>query len=283
MSAQEELETSVVFPPMPTSGVVFPRSDIAVAAFAYSKKHTSAAVYNHAVRSAYWALILAKKHPSYNQDDPSVPRINLETVVLSCIFHDMGWSENPELVTKDIRFEVDGANVAKKFVQEYISSKNGAGFSCAGSEDLEKQWDARRIDAVWYAIALHTTASIGAHASPEIALVNAGIYADFQGPRMAPAGVISEAEYLEVVRAFPLAGFGQEGVKEIICGLCRDKPSTTYDNFTAGFGMRYGYDGRGGGKEEYTRLWEQNQPLDMLLRGLSYLENLVINQASKSD
>jgi hypothetical protein len=44
---------------MPLSGIAFPHSPITVAAFAYTKQHTTEAVYNHCVRSAYWSLILA--------------------------------------------------------------------------------------------------------------------------------------------------------------------------------------------------------------------------------
>ncbi|KAI1106625.1 hypothetical protein F4804DRAFT_330040 [Jackrogersella minutella] len=239
------MSTQTPFPDLPSINITFPRSPITAAAFEYTQKHTSAATYNHCARAAYWAVILAKKLPN-------LAPFNLETVVLADVLHDMGWATSKELLSKDKRFEVDGANLALAFVNAATT--------------------------VWDAVALHCTASIAAHhPSPEVALAHLGIMADFLGPRFPPGdgAVITEKEYRQVVAHFPLAGFGREAVKDIMCGLCREKPAATYDNFVSEFGVKYGVDGKGGGREEYRRALEEQNISMQLLRGLEYLEGLV--------
>ncbi|KAI1411647.1 hypothetical protein F5Y13DRAFT_53290 [Hypoxylon sp. FL1857] len=259
------------FPDLPNIGIKFPHSPITIAAFAYSKEHTSEATYNHCVRAAYWALILAKKLPNFaNSPAP----LNLETVVLANILHDMGWATTKELVSKDKRFEVDGANLANAFVKKYV--KDGG----EGAEIWKN--DEHRAQIIWDAIALHTTDSLALnHPAPEVALAHMGIMVDFAGPQFPPGNgaTISEAEYREVVKHFPFAGFGTEGLKQIMCGLCREKPQTTYDNFVARFGLAFGLDGKGGGKEEFKATMEEKNPLWGLLEGLGYLEKLLEKEA----
>ncbi|CAJ2511066.1 Uu.00g066910.m01.CDS01 [Anthostomella pinea] len=299
------------FPPLPKSGIAFPDSPVITAAFLYIKQHTHAATYNHCVRSAYWALILAQRLPRYTEtqtntnttDTSSASRLpNLETVVLACVLHDMGWATTEGLRSKDRRFEVDGANLARGFLRRWAEDRESEGES-----ESESAWDAHRAQLVWDIIALHSTPSIALHAAPEVSLAALGIMADFAGPAF-PADpnnnhdnnpsasgdrnrnhqnkngtgeeqelgqVITVEEYKEVVRLFPLAGFGREFSKEIICGLCRDKPATTYDNFQAGFGLHFGLDGLGGGREEYRRGWEKAMSPEGVLGGFEFLEELV--------
>lgn len=129
---------STPFPDLPISGVTFPRSPIVLAAFAYTKEHTTEAVYNHCARAAYFALILATKLAPL-----AARRPNLETVVLACILHDMGWASTKELLSTYKRFEVDGADIARAFVE---------GYRAAGGERGE-EWDERRVQTVWDSIA----------------------------------------------------------------------------------------------------------------------------------
>lgn len=262
---------------MAISGVNMPLSPVTVAAFHYSEEHTPTAIHNHAIRSAYWALILARKHPAFNQTEPSIPKIDLELVILVCILHDMGMAHSPDLITKDKRFEVDGANIARDFLHDYISFQET---SSSDDATISQGWDAHRIEVVWNAIALHATISIAAYASPEIALASMAIGADFTGPFTAPHGVITEEEYLDVEHSFPLAGLGVGTVKEVMGGFCRDKPSTTFDNFASGFGLNYGYDGHGEGIEEYHESWQQNQQVHGVLSTLESLERFMKNQTT---
>ncbi|KAI3341587.1 metal dependent phosphohydrolase [Ustulina deusta] len=259
------------FPDLPISGVSFPHSPITAAAFAYTKEHTTEAVYNHCARSACFALILAKKLGPLAAMDP-----DLETVALACVLHDMGWSFHKELLSAFKRFEVDGADIARTWIRAY----RGEG---------REKWDEGRVQRVWDAIALHSTFSIARFAAPEVAAAHLGISVDFAGPKFPsdpwgdpvkqgaeqPGAVITVEEFREVLAAFPYAGFGAEGAKEILCGLCRDKPGSTLDNFVSMFGREYGFDGKGTGKEEYTKMWRQAMGPEVLTGNFAYLEGLL--------
>ncbi|KAI6086636.1 hypothetical protein F4821DRAFT_238207 [Hypoxylon rubiginosum] len=266
--------THHTLPNLPKSGIEFPNSPIVSAALAYVKQHTTELVYNHCVRSAYWALLLAKKLPKFSSISSSSaasterPSLNLETVVVATVLHDMGWATTTELLSKDKRFEVDGANIALAFVRKYTSEGGEGGSS----------WDTARTQLLWESIALHTTGSIALHhPAPEITLAHLGVMTDFMGPLFPPGdgAVVTEDEYRDVLAHFPLAGFTAEGCKEIMCGICRDKPETTYDNFASGFGVLFGLDGKGKGKDEFLRAKEEQEAAAKLLSGLEYLENLL--------
>ncbi|KAJ6134067.1 hypothetical protein N7523_000389 [Penicillium sp. IBT 18751x] len=219
------------------------------------------AVFNHAMRSAYWAMIIARKLPEFHDN----PRLNLVAVFVSCILHDMGWAKTPELISADKRFEVDGANIARDFIHNELSH--------AGTEP----WSDDTIQRVWDSIALHTTPSIARHAAPDVALTNLGITADFAGPALpGPDGepLITYEEYCAVMKIFPRAGFNSDGFKDIMCWLCRTKPETTYDNFVGDFGCRFGPDGTGKGVEEFKSARAARQTIDVLMSGLEKLDSI---------
>jgi hypothetical protein len=247
-------------PTLPEIGITPPSSSLALRAFVYAKQHCTESVYNHAIRSGYWATIIAKKLAEFRDN----ANLNLEMVFVSCILHDMGWANTPELLSTDKRFEVDGANIARDFL---LNEKRHA----------DGNLNDATIQRVWDSIALHTTASIARYAAPEVALTHLGITADFFGPNFpGPDGapLISAQEYHVVMEVFPRAGFNTEGFKQIMCGLCRTKPATTYDNFVSVIGRKYGLDGNGEGKEGYTLAWEESQTQlnNFLVLGLDELE-----------
>jgi 5'-deoxynucleotidase YfbR-like HD superfamily hydrolase len=95
-------------PPFPTTrlgGVSLPSTPLVKAAYRYTHLHTSPTVANHTICSAFFSLILREKLVQFST-------VNPETVVIATLLHDLGRSFTPELVSKDKRFEVDGANVA---------------------------------------------------------------------------------------------------------------------------------------------------------------------------
>lgn len=174
----------------------------------------------------------------------------MELVVYSCLMHDLGWATTKELLSTDKRFEVDSANLARQFL----------------ALEAGKEWDKHRLQLSWDAIALHTTGSIALHKEAEVILVRLGIGGDFLGPNIPPKGLISLEEYREIVDAFPRLDFKEEFLN-IMCGLCRDKPDTTMDNFVAGFGCEYGFDGKGTGKEDFQQMFaEKGSPKAILNR-----------------
>jgi len=77
------------------------------------------------------------------------------------------------------------------------------------------------------------------------------------------------------MRAFPYAGFGEQGVKNILCGLCRDKPATTIDNLVGNFGGELGLDGQGKDREAYENSWLKVSAAANLTANFAFLESLL--------
>ena len=231
------------FPITPVGSVLLPSTSLVRAAYAYILQHTSPAVANHTIRSAFFALVLHKKIPDL------AAQVDAETLVLATLLHDLGWSKTPELVSADKRFEVDGANAAREFVRSKLRAVDGD-----GEGNGSNRWDEQHLQSLWYAIALHTTMSVAMHADPLTRMTATAILADFRGPNLpsdAPglAQLITPQEFTEIIRAYPRLGFKNE-LREIICGLCRRKPEATLDNFAADFGRKY--------VEGYQEKWEKH-------------------------
>ena len=213
--------------PVPTrllAGVAVPDTPLISAALALSRRHLNNIAYNHSIRAWLFGFIIASKIPSLEDRD-------LEVHAVAAILHDLGWAEKEsgEIVTQEKRFEVDGANGAREFLKGEASD-----------------WDKHRVQLVWDAIALHTVKSIAWHKEPEVVATSYGINADFAGPDRAVGGHLSWDEWDVVVKEVPRLGLTQ-GVREICCRLCREKPDTTYGNFAGQYGERYveGYTMRG--------------------------------------
>jgi len=256
--AVSTLPSSNPLPNLPAINLTFPSSPLTLAALAYSKNHTSVNTVNHCVRSAYWALIIAKKHAAF----ASKP-LNMEVVMFSTILHDMGWATTKSLLSEDRRFEVDGADIARAYLEKHAPRGGPTG-------NGKGEWDKHKIQLVWDAIALHTTPSIATYKEPEVYLTQFGILADFFGPNL-PGGLITVEEYKAVAALFPRVGFKDELV-QIMCGLCRDKASTTFDNFVGEFGLQYGLDGNGTDKEKYKQEWDENRTLPKMQASMGALE-----------
>lgn len=242
--------------------ISFPDDAFLLVALDYTKQHTSPTTVSHCLRSAAFALLAIQKVPSFASADKKL-------VVLACLMHDLGWQGRGitnSLISKDKRFEVDGAEAGRAWMRDSISADSGV------------TWGPREEQLLWDAIALHTTPSIGKYKEVEVAVVGLGIAADFLGHKM-PGGLFTFDEQKDIVAAFPRLGFADELV-HIMCGLCRDKPATTYDNFVSEFGKAYGTDGKGGGKEEYQREVEAHSFLNGLFGALKFNEREEAKSAS---
>jgi len=245
-------------PSIPAINLTFPSNPLILSALAYTKEHTTVNTVNHCVRSAYWSLIIAKKDPTY-----AGKQLDMEAVILAALLHDLGWATTKSLVSNDKRFEVDGANIGRSYITAHWAS-HGDGHAKGAP------WDKHRLQLVWDTIALHTTGTIALYKEGEVALTHLGISADFLGPNY-PGGNITVEEYKAVVALFPRTGLEDE-FTQIMCGLCRDKPATTFDNIISSFGLVYGLDGHGGGKDVYQKEWEGNLTATMLVAGLEALK-----------
>jgi HD domain len=85
---------------------------------------------------------------------------DLELMYVGAMFHDIGLTA--DFGSSMLRFEVDGANAAEKFLRD------------RGLDDAS-------VRKVWLSIALHTTPGVPEFLDPEIALVNAGVKIDVVG------------------------------------------------------------------------------------------------------
>ncbi len=193
MNTQSQLIESV-------AGVRIPDSSLARQATEFIRETEPEMLFHHSSRVYYFGAI-AGKHQGVKFDS--------ELLYVGAMFHDVGLI--PAYRSANERFEVDGANAARDFLR-------GKGVS---------QHD---IDAVWTAIALHTTPGIPRHMHPVIGLVTAGVEMDVLGIAY---DEFSEAEREAVVHAHPRSqGFKGEIIDAFYEGI-KHKPMTTFGNVKA--------------------------------------------------
>lgn len=131
-----------------------------------------------------------------------------ELVYIGAMFHDLGLTDKYR--TKNQRFEIDAADVARNFLSEYgITGEAG--------------------DKVWNAIALHTTPEIPLHMDPEVALVTRGVELDVLGIGF---DAISDDQRAAVVAAHPRPDFKNRILAAFTNGL-KDRPEMTFGNVKA--------------------------------------------------
>ncbi|KAF2466355.1 uncharacterized protein BDR25DRAFT_306174 [Lindgomyces ingoldianus] len=205
------------------AGITVPDTPLITKAIAFARRHMDDQGYKHVVRSWLTGQAIISHLPP-----PAQQSIDLEAYALSTILHDLGWSKSPELISKDKCFEVDSANAAREFLLR---------------EGEASEWNKHRIQLVWDAIALHSSPQIAAFKESEVALANAGIFTELLGvdvSKQLMGGVVgmSQQEFDGIAKEFPREGL-RGYLREIMCGLCRTKPETTYLNFVSGFGERF--------------------------------------------
>ncbi|CAL9323617.1 HD domain-containing protein [Streptomyces sp. SudanB182_2057] len=176
--------------PATVAGVRVPDSEVARHTVAFARSVSSPSLFNHVLRSyVFGALVLDRQGARYDR----------ELAFVAAVLHDLGLVE--AFQTPAERFEVDGADAARRFLRRL-------------------RVPAGRVDVVWDAIALHTSAGIAARKRPEIALVSVGSALDFTGNGL--ERIPSDA-LAEVLGAFPRLEFKKVAL-ETILSLCRTKP-----------------------------------------------------------
>jgi HD domain len=125
---------------------------LAQAAIRLAQSSESPSVFNHSVRSYLFGELLAAHEgmrPGADYDS--------EALFLGCVLHDLGVGT---AAPGKARFEVEGADLAAALLTEH---------GC----------DRAVVDAVWEAIALHTSLGIAERRGPLCHLVHSGVGADF--------------------------------------------------------------------------------------------------------
>lgn len=181
-------------------GISIPDSYLAKQITQVVRDTESDLLFHHSSRVYYWGA-LAGKQRSLKYDP--------ELLYCGCMFHDMGLTQKHS--SRHDRFEVDGANAARDFLNQYGISQ----------ED---------IDRVWTSIALHTTPGIPEHMDPIIALVTAGVEMDVLG--------LTYHQYTDeirdaVVKAHPRSEQFKEDIIQAFYDGIKHKPATTFGNVKA--------------------------------------------------
>jgi len=182
------------------TGVSIPDSKLTSEVTEFVRDTSTPLLFHHSSRTYYFGAIAGKRR---NLD------FNPELLYVGAMFHDIGLIA--DYSSPNERFEVDGANAARDFLQSHNISQQD-------------------IETVWTAIALHTTPGIPGHMHPVIALVTAGVEMDVLGIAYSE---YSDAERNAVVEAHPRGTqFKKDIIKAFYNGI-KHKPDTTFGNVKA--------------------------------------------------
>ncbi|WP_433260877.1 HD domain-containing protein [Actinosynnema sp. CS-041913] len=179
---------------MTSTELRFPTTEIAVSAREYVERIEPAVLANHSLRAYLFGTAIAAQRGWQAGED-----YDDELLFLCCVLHDVGLTEEGD---GDRRFEVDGADLAVRFV-------------------LERGLTEARAQVVWDAIALHTSPDIAERKGPEVALTQAGTITDVAGTgaSLLPVGYADE-----VHARFPRLDV-EDGLADAIVAQALAKPA----------------------------------------------------------
>jgi len=126
-----------------------------------------------------------------------------ELLYVGSMFHDVGLLEGHR--SADERFEIDGANEARRFLEAHGLSED-------------------QVMTVWLAIALHTTPGVTRYLQPEVQLVQFGAGYDVVGRNY---DAVPAERRDQVLAAHPRTGF-KDGIVDAFYNGIKDKPQTAY-------------------------------------------------------
>ncbi|UJL48141.1 HD domain-containing protein [Virgibacillus sp. NKC19-16] len=178
------------------AGIKIPDSQLAKDAADILREDGNDLIWNHSNRVFLFGATNGKKEKQ-NYD--------LELLYVSALFHDLGLTK--KYSSPDLRFEVDGANVARQFLQHYQIPDDS-------------------VQLVWDAIALHTTPGVAEHKQSEVALLFSGVGLDVMGDGFEQFPWENREE---IIKAFPRNNFKKEIIPAFYEGF-RHKPETTFGN-----------------------------------------------------
>jgi hypothetical protein len=181
------------------AGVEIPDTAAVAEATRLIEQTTSPLIYHHSRRVFLFAQIHARRLGA--EPDP-------ELLYLAAMFHDTGLTRPFSDVAQ--RFEVDGADHARKFLLEH-------GFSAAAA------------DTAWSAIALHTTPGIPHRMGPEIAGIYLGVATDVVGVGL---DTLTDEQVAEILAKHPRGDFKNEFLAAYVDGQ-KHRPETTYGTVNA--------------------------------------------------
>lgn len=179
--------------------IKIPDSKLAVGAAELLREHGNDLLWNHSHRVFLFGALQAQN---------AKVKFDSELLYISALFHDLGLTKHYS--SPDKRFEVDGANAARSYLQQHGVPKES-------------------IRLVWDAIALHTTIGVAQYKEPEVAFIYSGVGYDVMGENF---DSITEEVREKVVSAFPRDNFKNKILPAFLEGF-RHKPETTFGNIKA--------------------------------------------------
>ena len=179
--------------------LVIPDSLLAKEATDILRVHSTALLFNHSIRVYLFAAEQGRQRKL---------RFDPELLYVAAAFHDLGLIK--KFSSQNERFEVDGANAARQFLNAHNIAQD-------------------QVQAVWEAIALHTTPGIPKYMRPEVALLNSGVLLDVLGVGFDQFPVEVREE---IVARYPRKRFKEDFIQEYFTGFAH-KPGTTYGTVNA--------------------------------------------------
>lgn len=182
------------------NGVMIPDSTLCRAITEFIRDTDTELLFNHSSRVYFFGAIAGQQRGL---------TFNHELLYAAAMFHDVGLM--PSHSSPDLRFEVDGANAARDFLESH-------------------NVDASDVEKVWTGIALHTTPGVPEFMHPIIALTTAGVEMDVLG--------LTYRQYDDqtreaVVAAFPRTPRFKEDIIQAFYDGIKHKPDTTFGNVKA--------------------------------------------------
>ena len=181
------------------AGIAVPDSRLATEATELVLEAAPSLLFHHSRRVFVFGMLQARRRGL--TPDP-------ELLYVGAMFHDLGLTDRYR--TRDQRFEVDGADEARRFL---VSHGIGAE-------------SARRV---WLAIALHTTPGIPEFLDAEVAAVTAGVETDVLGIGLAD---LDPADVAAVTAVHPRPDFKRQILQAFSNGFA-DRPDTTFGTVNA--------------------------------------------------
>jgi hypothetical protein len=181
------------------AGVTIPDTRLVGEATELVREATTPLLYHHSRRVFLFGM-LQGRHRGLNPDP--------ELLYVGAMFHDLGLTDKYR--TRHQRFEVDGADEARRFLISHGINDEAA----------------RRV---WTGIALHTTPGIPEFLEPEIALVTAGVETDVLGIGYHD---LDRAAIDAVTGAHPRPDFKRQILAAFTNGFA-DRPDTTFGTVNA--------------------------------------------------
>ncbi|HEX2314844.1 MAG TPA: HD domain-containing protein [Thermomonospora sp.] len=185
---------------MPDFDLRFPTTEIAVRAREFVERIEPPVLANHSVRSYLFGSALAARRgwkPGRDYDD--------ELLYLGSVLHDVGLTEQGD---GDQRFEIDGADLAVRFL-------------------LEQGVTRERAQVVWDAIAFHTSPHLAARMGPEVSLAQQGTALDIAGTgaELLPPGFADEV-HARFPRLDAEDGLADAIVSQVLANPAKGAPMT---------------------------------------------------------